>query len=194
MRPPAENPDSPQDETQRDFDRQAEELDLELENPSRASREIGLIFLAARRVAEVTQDRPVRPVGDKDDEAIEELLETWASLEPEQRQKEWGNYTTDPAVGVGWGQVGLFTQKSYDRWVDSPARERLAPLGSGGDVSIEDLQITYAGDRTAVASYRIEYPDAATNAGAMLLKTDDGWRVAAELIPGTEPDTPKKGA
>lgn len=189
MRPPGERPELPREEALRAFEEQAEELGLRLDDPSRSSRDIGAVFFAARRITEVAQDRKVRVLAEQHDEAIRNLLEGWERLSPEDRRKKWRDFVTKPLIGVGRGFIGEFDQASFDRWAeDAELRQRYYPHGSGGDVSIEDLRITYSGPWTAVASYRIEYPDSAENGGALLLNTDEGWRIAAALAPGPEED------
>lgn len=189
MRAPSEHTHAPREEALRAFVRHANDLGLRVDRPSRSSRDIGAVFFAARRLAEVPHEAPVAFLAENENDAIRSLLEGWERLSPEERRTSWKDFVTDPLIGVGRGFVGEFDQDSFDRWADdAELRQRYYPHGSGGEVSIENLEITYSGPGTAVASYRIEYPDSAVNGGALLLKSNEGWRIAAALAPGAEDD------
>ena len=180
------DPRTPRPEAAAAVARLADELPLQLVDAGIEARCVGVAFADIRRTVDVELDSAERPTPTSQTE-IEEHLEGWESLAPNEFAARWREYATDPYVGVGPGWVGTVDEEGVEHWLKSPdlaEAEQTHPSYSPRHVTLSNLQLIALGPGRYVAVYRVEetYQNGKVSAGntfAVLMNVrDKGWRIA----------------
>ncbi len=188
-----EKTDSPSNPNrlQEAFEEQAGDLGLisraDLPRAHVTSQMVGIAAAGTHSLVEVERKTPLTPVGEADRKAITEVIEKFEGLHPQDFLRDWKNYATNPYVAVGESLVGtveedgledFFNRKSFKDTLEAfpPFKPR--------KLEVSEMRIVFIGQMRAAATYRVEEQfrnekNKVDNCAAILVKFDDGWKVAA---------------
>ena len=176
------------DLVQREVEALAPGLGLRLESPAcdEGPRTVGVAFVCIKPLVSAKLAGP-SPAGSNEDAAIQEMIQGYESLGPENFAQDWRKFTTDPHVGFGLSWLGLVDEQAVQSWLTSDALAKALaayPLYSPRRIRLSNVSIVYIGQSRAAVTYRVEedHRNGAITAGnsvALLLKVDGaGWRIA----------------
>lgn len=121
-----------------------------------------------------------------DDDAIEDLIIKFESMNPETFIEEWKRYAAEPYVGVGNHWVGIIDEANVKHWFESEnlarARESFPPF-SPRRITVSNVRIMYLEPTRAVVTYHVEeeYRNGRVTAGntcSIVMKTaHEGWKI-----------------
>ncbi len=172
------------------FNEMASDLGLTPERRSELrmqSRTVGFLLLAKMdKGPEVDTAAPPmsQAIGPEDDQAIKGAIVGWETMHPEDAPGKHHEHTTNPFVGVGEFMAFTDAERMHNYLNLDHYTKGIAPtLHSPRKVEVHDLNITYLSQSKAVATYRVEEElkdggEAAWNSGAILVKGENGWRLA----------------
>lgn len=121
-----------------------------------------------------------------DDQAIEELITRFESMDPETFIRDWRRHAAEPYVGVGNHWVGLIDEANVKYWYESAdlAKARVGfPPFSPRKITVSNTNIVYLEPTRAVVTYHVEeeYRNGRVTAGntcSIVMKTaEDGWKI-----------------
>lgn len=121
-----------------------------------------------------------------DDEAIEELITRFESMDPETFIRDWRRYAVEPYVGVGNHWSGIIDEATVQHWYGSEdlAKARVSfPPFSPRKITVSNTHIVYLEATRAVVTYHVEeeYRNGRVTAGntcSIVMKTAEaGWKI-----------------
>ena len=180
------DPRTPSPEAAAAFVRLADELPLQLVEADVEARCVGVAFAIQQRTVDVEIDKAEGTTTSIQAE-IEEHLNGWESLAPDQFLERWSEFATDPYIGVGPGWAGTVDRGVIEQWLHSDQlaeAEVELPTFSPRHVSLTNIQLVALGPGRYVATYRVEesYQNGKVSAGntfAVLMHVSGkGWRIA----------------
>jgi hypothetical protein len=131
-----------------------------------------------------------------DDEAIEDLITRFESMDPETFIREWKHYAAEPYVGVGNHWVGVIDEANVKHWFESEnlarARESFPPF-SPRRISVSNVRVVYLEPTRAVVTYHVEeeYRNGRVTAGntcSIVMKTAHaGWKIVVNTKESRHP-------
>lgn len=172
------------------FERQADGLGLGPAGPAPATstgRMVGIAAVGTHSLVEYEHDKPPTPHGDRDREAIAEVVEKFECLHPAEFLIEWRHIATNPYVGIGEELMGTIEEEGARSFFDSEDFQEtleLYPPFEPRKMTISEMVIVFIGLTRACATYRAEEEFQngkykVDNCAAILVKLDDGWKVTA---------------
>ncbi|MEW8288250.1 MAG: hypothetical protein AB2697_19905 [Candidatus Thiodiazotropha endolucinida] len=109
--------------------------------------------------------------------AIRKIIEEFEQLHPDEVLDHHGKLTLETYTAVASGAVMQVDSESIKEWVASPLFKKLADRDAKPAEVIE-LDIVLTDERTASATYSIVQSGQTASSAAILVKGDDGWRIA----------------
>lgn len=174
------------EELQRRFDEQADELALEPEPVAGGwgeERSVGKAF-GMHSVLKAEPESGAKALGDDDRREIEALLRRYAACHPVQFLESWREMATDPFVVFGFGYVSEANEEGIRFWTEKHMESAAGShLHDPRKVEVTDLRILDLGVARAGATYHLEeeFTDGSKESGhqmAILMRiAGDGWRI-----------------
>ncbi|MCB1033367.1 MAG: hypothetical protein KDD47_05990 [Acidobacteria bacterium] len=169
------------------FEEHARHLGLELEGGDSGNRMVGVAFVPAAHQSQsgLAQEVP-KQLDESDQQQIQEIVESWETMHPDDFDKNWRNVTTEPFIAIGPGWIKTADQAFVDGWLASKGLQKLVddwrPFNPR-KTEVSNVQIVFVGESLASVTYSTKEETGKNptvgNAAAILMKTPAGWRIAA---------------